>query len=89
MKNHTSPLILIAAAIFWNNSSLLASSRGDAVIMGVIGLCITGILLLVAAYKALSDAMQANAAAKGAELLRRLKRREKATPPPVSPPDKW
>lgn len=55
MKSNTSALILIAAAIFWNNSSVLAGTRGDAAAIGVAGLCITGILLLVVAWNALSD----------------------------------
>lgn len=53
MTSQTNALILIAAAIFWNNSSVLASARGDAAGIGGVGLCIAALLLLVVLWNAL------------------------------------
>jgi hypothetical protein len=87
VKSLSSPLILIAAAIFWNNSAILAVTRGDAQVIGIIGLCIAGVLLLVAGYCALSNVTRARAAEKGAALIARLKRRERVAQP--TPPDPY
>ena len=53
MKSHSNALTLIAAAISWNNSFVLASARGVATGNGVVGLYVTGLLLLVVFWNAL------------------------------------
>jgi hypothetical protein len=87
MRDLTSPLILIAAGIFWNNSAILASTSGDAQNIGTIGLCISGLLLLIAAVIPWRDMARARDSARGVELMARLSKRENAVPPRPAPSD--
>ncbi len=51
MKGDSSALMLLAAGMFWNGSANFFSHPGGSHIIGIVGLCLTGLLILIAPFK--------------------------------------